>query len=177
MTLGCCLPSLIFPLGPFSPARRRICHVGSEEQRRALVEETVKRFGKIDYFISNAAVNPTTERIMEMNAKAVDKLVDINIKSAIFLYQLVAPHMREGGSIIFVSSVTAYHPSLPLSLYATCKTALLGLTKAVAGEMAENGVRVNCVAPGFVPTKFSSALTATEEAVGSTFPRLLQPPS
>jgi dehydrogenase/reductase SDR family protein 4 len=72
--------------------------------------------------------------------------------------------MREGGSIVFVSSVTAYHPSLPLSLYATCKTALLGLTKAVAGEMAEEGVRVNCVAPGFVPTKFSSALTATDEA-------------
>ena len=65
--------------------------------------------------------------------------------------------------ISLVSSVTAYNPALPLSLYATCKTALLGLTKAVAQEMAESGVRVNCVAPGFVPTKFSSALTATEE--------------
>lgn len=142
----------------------RVCHVGVDEQRRALVQYAVERFGKIDFFVSNAAVNPTTEKIHEMSHKAVDKLVDINLKSAIFLYQLVAPHMREGGSIVFVSSVTAYHPSLPLSLYATCKTALLGLTKAVAGEMAEEGVRVNCVAPGFVPTKFSSALTATDEA-------------
>ena len=173
----------------------RVCHVGVDEQRRALVEDTVARYGKIDVFVSNAAVNPTTESIREMSTKAVDKLVDINLKSAIFLYQLVAPHMREGGSIVFVSSVTAYHPSLSLSLvsqkpslsppnhqhltnpplslsfpwlqYATCKTALLGLTKALAQEMAQEGVRVNCVAPGFVPTKFSSALTATEEMTDS----------
>ncbi|QDZ20082.1 glucose/ribitol dehydrogenase [Chloropicon primus] len=141
----------------------RVCHVGKPEHRKALVDDTVARYGKIDVFVSNAAVNPTTETIREMASQAVDKLVDINIKSAIFLYQLVAPHMREGGSIVFISSVTAYSPSLPLNLYATCKTALLGLTKAVAQEMAEVGVRVNCVAPGFVPTKFSSALTATEE--------------
>lgn len=158
----------------------RVCHVGIDEQRRSLVKEAVDKFGKIDVFVSNAAVNPTTERISEMSEKAVDKLVDINIKSAIFLYQLVASHIPEGGSIIFVSSVTAYHPALPLSLYAACKTALLGLTKAVAGEMAENGVRVNCVAPGFVPTKFSSALTATEEATdmlkGSTMLKRLGTP-
>lgn len=141
----------------------RVCHVGRDDHRKALVKDTVDRFGKIDVFVSNAAVNPTTESIREMSEQAVNKLVDINFKSHIFLYQLVAPHMAEGGSIVFVSSVTAYHPSLPLTLYATCKTALLGLTKACAGEMAETNVRVNCVAPGFVPTKFSSALTATDE--------------
>ena len=158
----------------------RVCHVGLDEHRRALIKYAAEHFGKIDYFVSNAAVNPTTEMIREMSPKAVDKLVDINIKSAIFLYQLVAPHMREGGSIVFVSSVTAYHPALPLSLYATCKTALLGLTKAVAGEMAQSGVRVNCVAPGFVPTKFSGALTATEESTdmlkGSTMLKRLGKP-
>ena len=141
----------------------RVCHVGNQEHRKTLVEDTVTRYGKIDVFVSNAAVNPTTESIREMSTQAVDKLVDVNFKSAIFLYQLVAPHMARDGSIVFVSSVTAYNPALPLSLYATCKTALLGLTKAVAQEMAESGVRVNCVAPGFVPTKFSSALTATED--------------
>jgi NAD(P)-dependent dehydrogenase (short-subunit alcohol dehydrogenase family) len=66
----------------------RVCHVGVDEQRRALVQYAVERFGKIDFFVSNAAVNPTTEKIHEMSHKAVDKLVDINLKSAIFLYQV-----------------------------------------------------------------------------------------
>ena len=59
--------------------------------------------------------------------------------------------------------MAGYNPVAPLGLYGVSKTALLGLTKACAGEMAETNVRVNCVAPGFVPTKFSSALTATDE--------------
>mmetsp|Transcript_8111 Transcript_8111/g.20832 ORF Transcript_8111/g.20832 Transcript_8111/m.20832 type:complete len:256 (+) Transcript_8111:380-1147(+) len=146
-----------------------VCHVGKADHRRALVEDTVRRHGKIDIFVSNAAVNPTAEKIFEMSPEAVEKVIDINLKSAVLLYQLVAPHMRGSsgggsGSIVFISSITAYHPSLPLSLYATCKTALLGLTKAAAGEMAEKKVRVNCIAPGFIPTNFSSALTATEDS-------------
>ena len=70
----------------------RVCHVGVDDQRRALVQYAVERFGKIDFFVSNAAVNPTTEKIHEMSHKAVDKLVDINLKSAIFLTRCAHVH-------------------------------------------------------------------------------------
>lgn len=111
-----------------------------------------------------AAVNPTITKISEMQETVVDKLVDINFKSHILLYIEVAKHLSQGASLVFVSSVTAFHPSLPLSLYAACKSGLLGLIKALAQELAETGGRVNGVAPGYVPTNFSSSLMADEQA-------------
>ena len=61
--------------------------------------------------------------------------------------------MRRGGSLVFVSSYTAFAPCPPIAMYAVSKTALLGLTKALAEELGPDGIRVNCIAPGIVPTK------------------------
>jgi dehydrogenase/reductase SDR family protein 4 len=76
------------------------------------------------------------------------------------LCRLVVPRMPTDGtaSIVFVSSVTAFRPEAPLGMYAVSKTALVALSKALAEELAPQ-VRVNCVAPGTVPTKFAAALT------------------
>jgi dehydrogenase/reductase SDR family protein 4 len=71
--------------------------------------------------------------------------------------------MRRGGSLLFVSSYTAFAPSPPIAMYAVSKTALLGLTKALAEELGPRGITVNCVAPGVVPTKFAAALVASPE--------------
>ncbi len=54
----------------------------------------------------------------------------------------------QGGSIVYVSSITAFTPGAPLGMYAVSKTALVGLTKALAQELAPRGIRVNCIAPG-----------------------------
>lgn len=66
-------------------------------------------------------------------------------------------------SILFVSSILAYVPKPPLSAYAISKTALLGAVKALAQELGPEGIRVNGIAPGIVPTKFSSALVASDD--------------
>ena len=71
--------------------------------------------------------------------------------------------MRSGGAVVFVSSYSAFNPAPPIALYAVSKTALLGLTKALAEELGPDGIRVNCVAPGVVPTKFAAALVASPE--------------
>ena len=55
---------------------------------------------------------------------------------------------RQGRNVVFVSSFTAFNPSAPLGMYAVSKTALVGLTKALAGELGPQGIRVNCIAPG-----------------------------
>jgi dehydrogenase/reductase SDR family protein 4 len=77
------------------------------------------------------------------------------------------------GAVVFVSSYTAFNPTGPLAMYAVSKTALLGLTKALAEELAPAGLRVNCVAPGVVPTKFAAALVATPEAEAGAKARTL----
>jgi len=63
--------------------------------------------------------------------------------------------------VIIISSIAGYNPEKGLTMYGVTKTALLGLTKALAGEMGPN-TRVNCIAPGFVPTRFASFLTTNE---------------
>eukprot|EP00882_Tetradesmus_deserticola_P004558 GHRQ01004805.1.p1 GENE.GHRQ01004805.1~~GHRQ01004805.1.p1 ORF type:complete len:172 (+),score=96.63 GHRQ01004805.1:897-1412(+) len=101
--------------------------------------------------------------LLHRASDAIDKILDINIKAALLLVQAAAPHMKRGGRIILISSVTAYQPAAPIAMYAVSKTALLGLTKGLAAELGPDGITVNCVAPGIVPTKFSAALVADKQ--------------
>ncbi|PSC69687.1 tropinone reductase-like 3 [Micractinium conductrix] len=140
------------------------CHVGDKAALQRLIQFTLDTYGKIDILVSNAAVNPAAGPILSMEDSAIQKIVDINIVSAVLLAKLAVPHMPSGGSIVFVSSYTAFNPSPPIAMYAVSKTALLGLTKALAEELGpQQGIRVNCLAPGIVPTKFASALVASLE--------------
>ena len=153
-----------------------ICHVGKREDIASLVASAC-RFSRssrsipasdsklIDIVVSNAAVNPAAGPILETDTSVVDKVLDINLKSAIELVKEARPHLKSRASIVFVSSYTAYSPSPPIGMYAVSKTALLGLTRALAEELGgtEDRIRVNAVAPGIVPTKFSQALVANQE--------------
>ncbi|XP_058080542.1 tropinone reductase-like 3 [Magnolia sinica] len=138
-----------------------VCHVSNAEQRKNLIQKTVQKYGHIDVIVSNAAANPTTDTILETQESILDKLWDVNIKTSILLLQAAAPHLRKGSSVVFISSISAYQPEASMAMYGVTKTALLGLTKALATEMAPN-TRVNCVAPGFVPTHFADFLTSNE---------------
>eukprot|EP00879_Flechtneria_rotunda_P001720 GHRR01001883.1.p1 GENE.GHRR01001883.1~~GHRR01001883.1.p1 ORF type:complete len:254 (+),score=92.20 GHRR01001883.1:183-944(+) len=140
-----------------------VCHVGNAEHRKALVDKTVQVYGQIDILVSNAAVNPTAGPLLDTPPDAIDKIFDINIKAALLLVQAAVRHMKRGGRIVLISSVTAFQPPAPIAMYAISKTALLGLTKGLAAELGPEGITVNCVAPGIVPTKFSAALVADPE--------------
>ncbi|KAI3435735.1 hypothetical protein D9Q98_001793 [Chlorella vulgaris] len=139
------------------------CHVGDKAQLQALVRFTLDTFGHLDILVSNAAVNPASGPILDMEDSAVEKILDINVKSPVLLAKAAVPHMPRGGSIVFVSSYTAFNPAPPIAMYAVSKTALLGLTKALAEELGPDGITVNCLAPGIVPTKFASALVSSPE--------------
>ena len=149
------------------------CHVGDEKARKSFVTAAVQHLGgKIDILISNAAVNPTVGPLSSIPSEAVDKILDINVKSCLSLIQEVLPFMTtkdnnkgsEGGSISLITSVTAFEPQFPISFYAISKTTLLGLVKGLAGELGpSHGIRVNGIAPGIVPTKFAAALVSDPE--------------
>ncbi|XP_014483720.1 PREDICTED: dehydrogenase/reductase SDR family member 4-like [Dinoponera quadriceps] len=143
-----------------------VCHVGKSEDRRKLFEKTKADFGGLDILVSNAAVNPTVGTVLECSEEAWDKVFDINVKSTYLLMKesLLLLKQSKSPSIIIISSIAAYQPFSLLGVYAISKTALLGLCKNTADELARDGIRVNCIAPGIIKTNFSRALHESKEA-------------
>jgi len=140
-------------------------HVGAADQRKTLVAETLKKYGKIDILVSNVACNPVMGPMVDVtDEKAWDKIFDLNTKAAFFLARDCISHMKDGSSIVFVASYAAYNPSEFLGAYSVSKTALVGLTKVLAKDVGARGIRVNCLAPGIIQTAFSEALWKNEEA-------------
>lgn len=137
-----------------------VCHVGKAEDRTRLVQQTVSQFGGVDILVSNAAANPAFGPILDTPESVWDKIFDTNVKSAFYLCKEVVPHMekRGGGSVVFVSSYAGYTPVELLGAYSVSKSALLGLTKALVPQLSTLNIRVNCVAPGVIKTKFSEPL-------------------
>ncbi|TWW63387.1 Dehydrogenase/reductase SDR family member 4 [Takifugu flavidus] len=140
------------------------CNVGKGEDREKLIQMTLDQCGGIDILVSNAAINTFFGNILDSTEDDWDKVLSLNVKSAFLLTKLVVPHMekRGGGNIVFVSSVVAYQPIQGLGPYCVSKTALLGLTKVLAPELAQSNIRVNCVAPGVIKTRFSTILWENE---------------
>ncbi|XP_065104757.1 dehydrogenase/reductase SDR family member 4-like [Paramisgurnus dabryanus] len=143
------------------------CNVGNAEDREKLINMTVEQCGGVDILVSNAAVNPFFGNILDSTEDVWDKILGVNVKSSFLLTKLVVPYMekRGGGSVVFVSSVAGYQPMQGLGPYSVSKTALLGLTRALAPDLAHSNIRVNCVAPGIIKTRFSSALWENESVL------------
>ncbi|GBM44186.1 Dehydrogenase/reductase SDR family member 4 [Araneus ventricosus] len=141
------------------------CHVGKQEERKLLLDFAVAKYGGIDILVSNAGVNPAICRVLDTDEKSWDKIFDINVKAPFLLTQAAVPLIakRGGGSIVYVSSIVAYRPLECIGAYSVSKTALLGLTKAVADQCASVNIRVNCLCPGMIHTKFGSVLLSSDE--------------
>lgn len=142
-----------------------VCHVGKQGDRSNLFQQTVDKFGGLDILVSNAAVNPYFGPILDCPEDAWDKIFEINVKVAFLLFKESVPllQQRGGGSAVFVSSIGGFQPISALGPYSVSKTALFGLTKALASEAAADNIRVNCIAPGIIQTKFAAALTDNED--------------
>lgn len=147
-----------------------VCHVGSAEQRKKLFDFAKQKYGGIDILVSNAAVNPAVSPILDTDEKVWDKIFDVNVKCSWLLAKEVYPELirRGGGNIVFIASIAGYQPMEPLGPYSVSKTALIGLSKAIAKEVVNDNIRVNCVAPGVVDTKFASAITSSDMARDKT---------
>lgn len=137
-----------------------VCHVGKAEDRKQLVAMAVKLHGGIDILVSNAAVSPFFGNLMDVTEDVWDKILNVNVKATALLTKEVVPEMekRGGGSVVIVSSIGAFYPLPGLGPYNVSKTALLGLTKNLALELAQKNIRVNCLAPGLIKTNFSNML-------------------
>jgi hypothetical protein len=132
-----------------------------EAHCRKLVEDTVKRFGRIDVLVNNAAFQgKEVEKFEELDAERVERTFRVNIMAMFHLVRLALPHMKPGSTIINVASVQAYQPTAGILDYASTKGAIVTFTKGLAQSLIERGIRVNCVAPGpvwtpLIPQSFS----------------------
>jgi 3-oxoacyl-[acyl-carrier protein] reductase len=117
--------------------------------------------GKLDILVSNAGISNATT-IETISVKDFDALFAVNVRAPYFLVQQLLPIMREGGTIVFVSSLGARAAVGTLAAYASTKGAINTLVKYLATALGSRGIRVNAVAPGVIDTDMSN-FTKTEE--------------
>jgi 3alpha(or 20beta)-hydroxysteroid dehydrogenase len=125
--------------------------VGEESQVKALVAEVVRRHGRIDILVNSAGVIDDMVPITEMSASAMRRHFEVNTMGIWSAIRYAAPHMRDG-SIVNVSSVAALLGVATYAAYSASKAAVVSLTQTAAVELADRGIRVNCVCPGSIDT-------------------------
>ncbi len=135
--------------------------VREEADVRALVEQTVTRFGRLDVAINNAGIEGATGPITEQSADNYAAIFDTNVRGVLFSlkYQMRAMLAQGSGAIVNLSSVAGLVGFAGASVYAASKHAVEGLTKSAALEGAAAGVRVNAVAPGPIQTDMLERFT------------------
>jgi len=135
------------------------CHVGKADQLENLVAETEKGLGPVDILVNNSATNIGQGPCLDVTDEMLDKMVDVNVKSAFRLVGLTVPKMIErgsGGSIINIVSIAGLRPQFQGLLYSFTKAGLIMMTKSWAQELGVHKVRVNAIAPGLIETDFSA---------------------
>ena len=135
-------------------------NISDDSQLENLVTETIKKIGKIDVLVCNAATNPFMGSMLDMPIEKFDKVMHNNIRSNQVLCNLVLPEMvnREDGSIIIVSSIAAIKGSPILGAYNISKAADVMIVKNIAAEFGNKNIRANSIAPGLIKTDFAKAL-------------------
>ncbi|HZB90290.1 MAG TPA: SDR family oxidoreductase [Stellaceae bacterium] len=145
-------------------------HIGDKAALQNLVDGTVKAFGRIDVLVCNAAVNPYYGPLAGISDDAFDRIMDSNIRSNLWLCNMVLPGMaeRKDGAVIIVSSIGGLRGSSMLGAYAISKAADMQLARNLAVEWGQHNIRINAIAPGLVRTDFARALWENKETLAQT---------
>jgi 3-oxoacyl-[acyl-carrier protein] reductase len=145
-------------------ARALGADVADPAAARKLVADTVAAWGKLDVVVNNAGVWPENPA-GSGDLTAWDLAFDVNTRGAFVVTDAAIPHLEKtGGSIVFVSSTAGQRGEARHSAYAASKGALISYTKSLASELGPRGIRVNCVAPGWVDTDMSAETLADSAA-------------
>jgi len=128
------------------------------------VQEILEKFGHVDILVNNAGIT-RDGLLMKMSEEAWDEVMSTNVKSCYNLCRALARTMIKArkGKIINISSVIGLTGNAGQVNYASSKAALIGFTKALAKELAPRNICVNCIAPGFIETRMTDAMTETQK--------------
>ena len=130
------------------------------EEAHNVVAEIVKDFGRIDILVNNAGIT-RDGLMMRMTEQQWDMVINVNLKSAFNFIHAVTPIMmrQKGGSIINMASVVGVSGNAGQCNYSASKAGMIGLAKSIAKELGSRGVRANAIAPGFIITDMTAALS------------------
>lgn len=130
------------------------------EDTHKVVEEIAKEFGRIDILVNNAGITKDG-LMMRMSEAQWDAVLNVNLKSAFNFIHAVTPIMmkQRNGSIINMSSVVGVSGNAGQCNYSASKAGMIGLAKSIAKEVGSRGIRANCIAPGFIITDMTNALS------------------
>ncbi len=142
--------------------------IGREAFCRKGVEKTISKFGRLNILVNNAAQQFPEKELADIDEKQLEKTFRTNIYSMFFLSKAALPHLKKhsGSSIINTTSVTAYRGSPGLLDYSATKGAIVSFTRSLSQNLADDGIRVNAVAPGpiwtpLIPASYDGEKVAT----------------
>jgi NAD(P)-dependent dehydrogenase (short-subunit alcohol dehydrogenase family) len=134
---------------------------------RTLVDDAVEAMGGIDILVNNAGKQQHVEHLTDLSDEQFDETFKTNVYAMFWITKAALPHLKPGATIVNTSSIQAYKPSEKLVDYATTKAAINTFSKALAQQLAPQGIRVNIVAPGPVWTPLQPAGGQPPEALPS----------
>ena len=150
--------------------------VGKRSFCEEAVERAVKKLGRLDVLVNNAAEQHEADDLAEISEDQLEKTFRTNLFGYFFVTQAALKHLKKGASIVNTTSVTAYRGSPHLVDYASTKGAIVAFTRSLSGQLAEKGIRVNAVAPGpiwtpLIPASFPADKVATLRSGRAARPR------
>ena len=145
-------------------ARYYQCDVSDFAATKAAVDQIVKDFGKVDVLVNNAGIT-ADKLIMRMDEADWDRVLSINLKGCFNMIKHVTPYMmrKRYGRIVSISSVVGLMGNAGQANYAASKAGIVGLTKTVAKEFGARNITANAVAPGFIKTAMTDALSEEQK--------------
>jgi 3-oxoacyl-(acyl-carrier-protein) reductase len=147
--------------------------VNDTDDCNRVAKEVMDRFGRVDYLVNNAGIT-LDKTVRRMTVEDFRQVLEVNLSGAFQMTKSVLEHMIERGSgrIVNISSVIGETGNIGQANYAASKAGLFGFTKSLALEMAQRGITVNCVAPGFIETEMVAAIP--EAALGKIVEKIPQ---
>jgi NAD(P)-dependent dehydrogenase (short-subunit alcohol dehydrogenase family) len=153
----------------------RICDVGDEAQVEKAFAETLRELGRVDACFANAGVPPLAPSFVQMTTEEWRRVLRVNLDGVFFTFRAAARHMVEmggGGSLVATSSLSALEGQARGQHYAATKAGVIGMVKALAVELARNGIRANAIVPGWVETQMTKDLFGWDRFREKVFPRV-----
>lgn len=135
------------------------------EPVQGIIDKAVKEFGKVDVLVNNAGIIRRQDAI-EFTEQNWDDVININLKTVFFFSQAIAKQFiaqNTGGKIINIASMLSFQGGIRVPSYTASKSAVMGITRALANEWAQHNINVNAIAPGYMATNNTQALREDED--------------
>jgi NAD(P)-dependent dehydrogenase (short-subunit alcohol dehydrogenase family) len=132
--------------------------VSEADQVQAAVDAAVAQFGGLHVMVNNAGIGGSQVRFLDDDFRSFDLTIRVNILGVMLGAQRAARHMKDhgGGSIVNITSIGGISAGPGVTAYRASKAAVIHLTKSIAIDLAEHGIRVNCIAPAHIPTAINA---------------------